>query len=182
MFNFRLQRLLELREKAEQAQARALVSAQDAAEAARRERDSLANVHGTAKAEIDAAQRAEPRIGHLQQLGYVLQSLDQRLETAGESVRAADQGVAEAQTELDAAARDRRVLDRLKDRHADQWRVEAAHQDRVGMDEIALARFTRNADARASEDASTRPPVDGDAPDANRDLNRENNRNTGLPT
>ena len=168
MPNFRLQRLLELREQAEQAKARELVSAQDAADAARRERDSLANVHGNARAEIDAAQRAEPRIGHLQQLGYVLQSLDQRLETAGESVRAADQGVAEAQTELDAAARDRRVLDRLKDRHTDQWRLEAAQLDRKGMDEIALARFTRNADARASEDASTRNRVDGDAPDTNR--------------
>ncbi len=168
MFHFRLQRLLELREQAEQAKARALVSAQDVAESARRERDSLADAHGSARAEIDAAQRAEPRIGHLQQLGYVLQSLDQRLETAGESVRAADHDVAEAQTVLDAAARDRRVLDRLKGRHTDQWRAESAHQDRLGMDEVALARFTRNADARASEEASTRTRIDSDAPDTNR--------------
>lgn len=168
MFNFRLQRLLELREQAEQAKARALASAQDAADAARAERDSLASVHGTARAEIDAVQRAEPRIGHLQQLGLVLQSLDQRLETAGETVRAADQDVTDAKHVLEAAARDRRVLDRLKGRHAEQWRAESAHQDRLGMDEIALARFTRNADARASEDASTRTPAHGDAPVTNR--------------
>lgn len=174
MFNFRLQRLLELREQAEQAKARALVSAQDAAEVARRERDSLANVHGAAKAEIDAAQKSEPRIGHLQQLGYVLQSLDQRLQTAGESVRAADQDVAAAQVDLDAAARDRRVLDRLKDKHTDQWRAENAHIDRLGMDEIALARFTRNAESRASEDASIRTRVDGDT--------AETNRNNGSPS
>jgi flagellar FliJ protein len=168
MFNFRLQRLLELREQAEQARARALASAQDTAETARRERDSLATVHGSARAEIDAAQRSAPRIGHLQQLGFVLQSLDQRLETAGETVRSADQDVTDAQRVLDAAARDRRVLDRLKGRHAEQWRAEAAHQDRLGMDEIALTRFARRADTRASEDASTRTRVDADAPDTNR--------------
>ncbi len=171
MFKFRLQRILELREQAEQAKARALVSAQDAAEQARRERDALAELHATSRAEVDAAHRTEPRIGHLQQLGLVLQSLDQRLESAGENVRAADDIVADAQKLLETAARDRRILDRLKDRHTGQWRVEAAHQDRLGMDEVALARFSRNADARAGEDAATRTRSD--------DVSRESPRPDG---
>lgn len=166
MFKFRLQRILELREQAEQAKARSLATAQDAAEQARREHDALAELHAASRAEVDAAHRSEPRIGHLQQLGIVLQSLDQRLETSGESVRAADDVVADAQKLLEVAARDRRILDRLKDRHTDQWKVEAAHQDRLGMDEIALARFSRNADARAGDDAATRIRGEDAAPDS----------------
>lgn len=171
MFKFRLQRILELREKAEQAKAIALASAQDAAEVARQERDTLANLHATSRAEVHAAQRAEPRVGHLQQLGLVLQSLDTRLESAGDSVRAADEVVAGAQKLLDDAARDRRVLDRLKERHTDQWRVEEAHKDRLGMDEVALSRFARQADAKAIDDAATRSPRPADG---QRDITRNN--------
>jgi flagellar protein FliJ len=171
MFKFRLQRILELREKAEQAKARELATAQDAAEAARRTHDELSTLHATSRAEVHAVQRAEPRIGHLQQLGLVLQSLDQRLESAGDSVRAADEVVAGARKLLDDAARDRRVLDRLKDRHTDQWRVEEAHKDRLGMDEVALARFARQADAKATDDAATRVPR---ATDGQRDITRNN--------
>ncbi len=160
MFNFRLQRILELREKAEQAKARALATAQDAAELARRDRDALVDLHATSRAEVDAAQRSEPRIGHLRQLGLVLQSLDQRLETAGETVRAADEVVDGAQQLLDTASRDRRVLDRLKVRHTDQWRVEEAHKDRLGMDEIALSRYSRNAEARSINEATSRTRAD----------------------
>jgi flagellar FliJ protein len=160
MFNFRLQRILELREKAEQAKARELAAAQDVADSARAERDALADHHAASRAEVESAHHAEPRVGHLQQLGLVMQSLDERLESAGETVRAADEKVDDAQKLLEAAARDRRVLDRLKVRHTDQWRVEEAHKDLLGMDEIALSRFSRNADARTTEDAATRARSD----------------------
>lgn len=160
MFKFRLQRILELREQAEQAKARELASAQDAADEARRAHDDMMRLHAASRAEVDAAHHTEPRIGHLQQLGLVLQSLDQRLESTGESVRAADAMVADAQSVLEGAARDRRILDRLKDRHTDQFRAASAQKDRLGMDEIALARFSRTADARAIEDDATRATRD----------------------
>ncbi len=156
MFKFRLQRILELRELAEQAKARTLASAQDAAEVARREHETLAEMHASSRAEVDSAQRAEPRVGHLRQLGLVLQALDERVLAAGETVRAADDDVADARKLLDVAARDRRVLDRLKGRHTDQWKVDEAHKDRLQMDEIALGRFSRTAEMRASDDAATR--------------------------
>lgn len=172
MFKFRLQRILELREQAEQAKARALASAQDAAEAARKERDALADLHKSSRAELDAAHHGEPRIGHLQQLGFVLQALDQRLESAGDSVKAADEIVAGARKLLDDAARDRRVLDRLKDRHTDQWRIEEAHKDRLGMDEIAISRFARQADASSSTSNSTNGTTSSHAADGAREITR----------
>lgn len=171
MFTFRLQRLLELREKAEQAKALELTTAQQRAESARRERDALAALHASSRAEVSAAQRTEPRVGHLTQLGVVLQSLDQRLESASETLRAADHVVIGAQKLLDDAARERRVLDRLKIRHSDQWRTEEAHKDRLGMDEIALSRFSRSADARTADNAATKTGAGDDRPDTLRSDN-----------
>ena len=99
-------------------------------------------------------------MGHLQQLGLVLQSLDERVERADERVREADSVVTGAQQLLDVAARDRRMLDRLKDRHTDQWRAEMAQKDRIGMDEVALARFSRTAETRAADTEATRSRSD----------------------
>lgn len=149
-FNFRLQRILELREKAEQAKAQALVTAQDAADAARIKRDTLATLHEESRSSISQAHNAAHSVGHLQQLGYALQSLDARLESADEVVDVADHEVANARQLLEVAARDRRALDRLKDHHAEQWRNNESHRDRLQMDEIALARFSRTADANSS--------------------------------
>jgi flagellar FliJ protein len=70
---------------------------------------------------------------------------------AHEQVAAATLVVDEAQAQLDAAARDRRVLDRLRERHATVWRANEAHKDRLQMDEVALARFGRNQDTRGDE-------------------------------
>ena len=155
MFRFRLQRVLELRQEAEQAASRTLGVARDAADEARRTQDELAQLHETSRKEIGATQQREPRIGHLQQLGVVLQSLETRLEGAVEQVQVADGVVAEAQSKLELAARDRRVLDRLKERHATVWRAEEAHKDRLQMDEIALARFGRKQETRDDERASS---------------------------
>ena len=143
MFRFRLQRVLELREEHEQAMARELASARELADAARREQEALAAVRDSSRAEIEAAHTETPHVGHLHQLGFVLQSLDERVERASESVVAADGVVDAAQSALVDAARDRQALDRLKERHAEAWRAEEAQKDRLQMDEIALARFGR---------------------------------------
>lgn len=148
MFKFRLQRVLELREEHEQAKARVLATAQDAADAARREQEALANVRAASRAEVDAAHAEAPRVGHLHQLGFVLQSLDQRLIAATETVTTAEGVVVEARGELTEAARERRVLDRLKEKHAEVWRAEEAQRDRLLMDEIALSRFSQKREAR----------------------------------
>ncbi len=151
MFRFRLQRVLELREEAEQAASRTLAAARDAAESARRTQAELEALHESSRTEIRVAQQEAPRIGHLQQLGVVLQSLEERIDSAVDVVKSADEVVVSAQSALEVAARDRRVLDRLKERHALAWRAEEAHKDRLQMDEIALARFGRTLEARQQE-------------------------------
>ena len=142
-FNFRLQRVLELREQHEQAKARELASAQDAAELARQAHELLARTKADSRAQISAAQTEAPRVGHLQGLGMTLDALEHRLEAAGETRKTAEHQVDEAQRALIEAARDRRILDRLKEKHEEAWRADEAQRDRVQMDEIALARFAR---------------------------------------
>ena len=155
MFKFRLQRVLELRAEAEQAKARVLATAQEAADVARRAQERMQALHDTSRAEVRAAQDHAPRVGHLQQLGVVVQSLAARVDRAAEHVQHAEGLVAEAQGQLELAARDRRVLDRLKARHAEVWRANEAHKDRLQMDEIALSRFARIGDAARDSQTSS---------------------------
>ena len=152
-FKFRLQRILELREQHEQAKARELASAQDAAEVAARAQETLASLRAHSQAQVQAATEATPRVGHLHQLGTVLASLDERLVEAGNVCKEADAGVHKAQTMLEEAARDRRVLDRLKERHAGAWRSEEAVKDRVQMDEVALTQFARKQEEKNTHSA-----------------------------
>lgn len=153
MFRFRLQRVLELREKREQAQALRLAQAEESATAARNERDELQALHTASRAQITSAHINDPTVGHLHHLGYVMNALDQRLGHASQSVTKAEGAVSEARSSLELAARDRRVLDRLKDKHTDAFRVEESQRDRVSMDEVALARFTRQQGAKKRDDA-----------------------------
>ncbi len=152
-FKFRLQRILELREQHEQAKARELASAQDAAEVAAQAQETLTSLRAHSHAQVQAATQAAPRVGHLHQLGTVLASLDERLVEAGNVCREADAGVHKAQTMLEEAARDRRVLDRLKERHAGAWRSEEAVKDRVQMDEVALTQFARKQEEKNTHSA-----------------------------
>lgn len=153
MFRFRLQRVLELREKREQAQAIRLTKAEESASVARTQRDELQAMHAASRAQITSAHIADPTVGHLHHLGYIMGALDQRLGHASQNVTNAEGVVSEARVSLEAAARDRRVLDRLKDKHTNAFRTEDSHRDRLAMDEVALARFTRQRDAKQRESA-----------------------------
>jgi flagellar FliJ protein len=142
-FTFRLQRVLELREEAEQAKARAFAEASDDADQARRRQDAIASLRTLQRQALDAAARGVITAGELQHLSFLVGALDDRLARASEDVREAERLVADTQAALQAASRDRRVLDRLKERHSERWQEAALQQDRLAMDEIALSQYTR---------------------------------------
>lgn len=153
-FNFRLQRVLELREKREQAQAIQLAKAEESASVARTQRDELHALHSASRSQITSAQSADPTVGHLHHLGFIMSTLGQRLGHASQNLTKAEGVVSEARVSLEVAARDRRVLDRLKDKHSDVHRAGEAHRDRVQMDEIALTLFTRQRQVEQRESAN----------------------------
>ena len=142
MFRFRLQRVLDLRARTERDAATALVSAQEAADAARDEQLRLERQ----REQLAAAQRtpdaAGASVGELRNLGFLLERMDEQVAGAAELTAAAEGTVQEREESLRAAFRDRRTLDRLREKHQDAWRAGEIAQDRALMDEIALTRFT----------------------------------------
>lgn len=142
MFNFRLQRVLDLRAKHEKDAAIRLAEAEERAEAAERARAALEAVRAENAARLAAA-HGGGTVGQLRSLGLVLESLDVRIGHAGTAVEAAEEGVRRSADEMRAAFRDRRVLDRLRERHLESWRAEEVQADRASMDSIALTRFVQ---------------------------------------
>jgi flagellar FliJ protein len=160
MFRFRLQRVLDLRARTERDAASALVSAQEVADAAREEQQRLEQQ----RARLAAAQRTPEAegtpVGALRTLTFLLERMDHEVAGAAQATAAAEGTVAEREDALRAAFRDRRTLDRLREKHQDAWRAGEVAQDRMLMDEIALTRFTTQGSAGSSGSAPA-----SDAPD-----------------
>ena len=156
MFKFRLQRVLDLRARKERDAATALVSAEETADGARQEHARLE----LARQELAARQSPRPAaatlsVGELRNLGFLLERLDERVAVAQTAAAAAEAAVEERRGELQHAFRDRRTLDRLKERHLEGYRSAEAAADRQLMDEIALTRFTQSAAADAAPGANS---------------------------
>ena len=144
MFRFSLQRVLDLRERQQRDAAAALASAQDAAGAARQAEAAVVN----ARAELassGAAPQVGAAVGTMHTTAFLLGHLDQQVLAAGIAADAADAAVSDRERALHAAYRDRRALDRLRERHHAAWQSGAVSADRQQMDEIALSRFTQRA-------------------------------------
>ncbi|MGZ8377588.1 MAG: flagellar export protein FliJ [Gemmatirosa sp.] len=154
MFRFRLQRVLDLRARTERDAASALVSAQEVADAAR---DAQLRLEQQ-RAELAAAQRRPETegtpVGALRNLSFLLERMDEQVAGAAQVTAAADGTVQQREDALRAAFRDRRTLDRLREKHQDAWRAGEVAQDRALMDEIALTRFTTQGSAGSTGRAS----------------------------
>ena len=147
MFRFRLQRVLEMRERKERDAATALVSAQERVDQARAEEQRLADARHALAAQAASASGAATdegaSIGALRTLHFLIGRLDEHVASAATEATTAEHEAARRADELRAAFRDRRTLDRLRERHHEDWRSAAAAADRQRMDEIALTRFSQ---------------------------------------
>jgi flagellar protein FliJ len=139
-FRFRLQRVLELREQAEQARARALAEARAEADAATRAHDAVAAMRVAGADALASATRDGTRVGTMHQLQYLLGHLDVRERITQQGVVTAESLVRRAQDELRAAHVDKRALEILRERGVAANRAAEVAQDRALMDDIALTR------------------------------------------
>lgn len=142
MFRFRLQQVLDLREQQERHLATQLAAALTAEQAAKEALDGL-------RAERDASSEhpqdgKSHSVGELTNLAFIMQQLDRQISDANEIVSAANDSVSQVKQALTTAFKDRRVLDRLRERHEETYRVTAEQTDRRAMDDIALSRFVHN--------------------------------------
>jgi flagellar FliJ protein len=151
VFRFRLQRVLDLRQRAERDAATALVRAQEAEEAARAEQTALEAQRAQLAGDADASAGAS--VGALRTVGFLLERMDAHIAAAAQHTDQARTVVDQRQAVLQAAFRDRRALDRLRERHQEAWRGAEAASDRQRMDDIALTRFTQTAPGPAPDGA-----------------------------
>ncbi len=151
-FKFRLQRLLDLRHKKEQEAASAVAAARSAAEAAVMREDDLSARRDATRQELLPAEGQTVRVSHLHEVAFLVRALDERVLDARKVTEAAERSVQEKLGELGDAMRDRRVLDRLKDRRSEEWRVEDARLEREVMDAIARDRFADSKKPKPSSD------------------------------
>jgi flagellar export protein FliJ len=146
MFNFRLQRVLDLRERREQETAVRLAGARQEVDAAQAEHGAIEQARADGRSHAaEAAGAGACSMGELQFMSAVLAHLDTRAEESGRAVRAAEAVADSTGGEFSDAVRDRRALDKLKDRQRDAWEQVQSLQDRQTMDAVALMRYVGRA-------------------------------------
>lgn len=143
MFKFPLQRLLDLRAKREQELARQLAAAQGEALRVTEVRDALRDLQAESAVRLAALSHTSASVGELMSLGYTVTQMGERVDTASDAVTAAEATVTKQGAVLTDAVRDRRVLDRLRDRREDEHRAVEQQKERDVMDAVALGRFAR---------------------------------------
>lgn len=143
MFRFGLQQVLDLRESHEREMATQLVHVIGEERSAQ---DALDDLRAIRAAGIDLpAPGATRSVGEMKNRAVLLGALDGQIATATDAVAAAGAAVLQAQAALTDAFKDRRVLDRLRERHEEAHRVDEEKADRRTMDDIAMTRFTQGA-------------------------------------
>ena len=140
-FKVRLQRLLELRQKKENEAASAVAAARNTAQSAALREQDLTTRRDATRQELLPASGQTVRVAELHGIAFLVRALDERVLDAKKVHEAAEQSVHEKVEELSEAMRDRRILDRLKDRRTEEWRTEDARLEREVMDAIARDRF-----------------------------------------
>jgi flagellar export protein FliJ len=141
-FFFRLEQLFQLRTKMEQQRAKAL------ARAVREEQERRAAVEAAnARLERCGDQLATPGVataGALRNLGLTVEAAARQLEQANGAHRAAQDAVGEHELQFGEARRDRRVIERLRERRQAAFEVERSRAEQKEIDGHATQKHARD--------------------------------------
>lgn len=146
-FNFRLERIRELRERAERQRAAALGLAMRAEQESLEALDRARRDHE--RAGESAAQAAGAQTLPAGTLGNFELARDAavlRIEASGQELDAARVRVGEEQALYGESRRDLRVVERLKEKRFEAWREAGAREDQKETDSVALNRHSTKED------------------------------------
>jgi len=138
-FVFRLERLLKLRARKERERARALGDAvkDELARRAALERES----EKLGQVEAQVAERGKVATAGMRvAMGLAVEAAAQRRDAAETSHRAAAEQVNEEKQRFGQARMERRVVERLRERREDAWRVDVSREEQVEHDRLATHR------------------------------------------
>jgi flagellar protein FliJ len=150
MFKFRLQRVLDLREKREEEAATELAAARGEAERALELARALEAEQHSHIRTVAASAGGGVSVGQLQNLSLLVQRMGEQVSEAYRAVDSAEVQVRDRLTQFASAFREKQVLHKLKDRDLTAWRAAEVQADRSAMDDIALSQFVRAAAGSAA--------------------------------
>jgi flagellar protein FliJ len=147
-FRFRLERLLDLRSRKERQQAETLGRALRDETASREALEQAQERLGAAR------EQAAPEPGHvtsagtLRNLGLTVAAAMTRRDAAAVSQGEAEQALDAERERYEAAQRDRRVIERLREKRLEDWTRETGRKEQQEMDGLALDRHRRQQEER----------------------------------
>jgi flagellar FliJ protein len=143
-FRFRLQRVLDLREQHEKDRARSLGEAQSDEQRQRERLEEAASRLESAAASVRGKAAVEPvPAGTLRNLGLAVEAAQENVNRAEDRHREAQANVEEERARFHEARKDRRVVERLRERREETWTEEATRADQKEIDQIAARRWKK---------------------------------------
>jgi len=143
-FRFRLQDLMQLAEAREKEQATQLARAQQAAAMARLHAETLNALRAAGSEQIAAAHGRGTAAGSIQQMSLILEQLERHHAAAASVLSSAEAEVARCRAAYTTVAQERQVLDKLRERRHEAWRIEQAQHEQKQMDELAATRHGKS--------------------------------------
>jgi flagellar FliJ protein len=143
-FAFRLERLRELRERAEREQAAVLGAAMRTEHERQGALERARAAAERARTGASAVAMAAPQLaGLLQNLDFAHGMASERVDAAAAELSAATEQVDEQRTLYGEKRRDLRVIEKLKERRLDAWREDSAREEQKETDGVARGRTSK---------------------------------------
>ncbi len=150
-FTFRLERLLQLREAAEQERARELASARQEEAARRGEAEEAARRLEDARRQAAEARPGYMQAGTLRNLELSLGALTLQRQAAAQQHEQSLERLEAERQQYEAARRDRRVIERLREQRHAAWGEEYNRWEQGILDETASMRSSRTSGPGSQE-------------------------------
>lgn len=139
-FRFRLEQLLDLRAAAEEETARKLADARHTVTGARNMVDRILRSESELREQVGRALRGTGNVGAVQNLDIVREQLARQRVAAEAQLSEAEARLAEAIAAHQQAHQEREILDRLRARRSEEWRIETQRREQSILDEVARGR------------------------------------------
>jgi len=137
-FRFRLGRLLSLRERAQDRAATALAESVAAAQRVEQARNDAARIGANARLRMIGEVGVNHQAGDAAALQWLSECADARVAALANELSAAEAEAERCRSELMFRTREKRVLERLREKQAENHREESGRRAQVAMDDVAL--------------------------------------------
>jgi flagellar export protein FliJ len=136
-FIFRLERVLQLRSRAERERARALSEAMRAEQASRASLEEAEALLDRCADQIADGAGSIANAGSLTNLGLTVEAAAQQVEAAEGTHRRASDAVETEQQRFGQARQERRVVERLREHRQEAWQQEESRKEQKELDGLS---------------------------------------------